>query len=105
MRTNPPAAVDPLRAHLANLKLSYLLEHFEALTQQASAEQWSHLDYLTRLIEGEAHRREDREGDERPDGVDPRLDHTKRLASGDRSAAPTHVHAERHAATGDRSQF
>ena len=58
--TGSTAASDPLRAHLANLKLSYLLEHFEALTQQASAEQWSHLDYLTRLIEGEAHRREDR---------------------------------------------
>jgi DNA replication protein DnaC len=58
--TGSPAASDALRAHLTNLKLSYLLEHLDALTQQAAAEQWSHLDYLTRLIEGEAHRREDR---------------------------------------------
>ena len=54
------AASDTLRTHLTHLKLSYLLEHLEALTQQAGAEQWSHLDYLARLIEGEAHRREDR---------------------------------------------
>lgn len=58
--TSTSAPSDLLRAHLGNLKLSYVLEHFEALTQQASAEQWSHLDHLTRLIEGEAHRREDR---------------------------------------------
>lgn len=51
---------EPLRAHLSSLKLSYVLEHFESLTQQAGAEQWPHVDYLARLIEGEAHRREDR---------------------------------------------
>ena len=66
MRHNRPpatgkyAASTSLRAHLANLKLSFVLEHLDELTQQAAAEQWSHLDYLTRLIEGEAHRREDR---------------------------------------------
>jgi DNA replication protein DnaC len=66
MRNNRPpvtgsdAASALLQTHLANLKLSYVLEHLEALTQQAAAEQWSHLDYLTRLIEGEAHAREDR---------------------------------------------
>ena len=53
-------ATEPLRAHLASLKLSYLLEHFESLAQQAGAEQWPHVEYLVRLIEGEAHRREDR---------------------------------------------
>jgi DNA replication protein DnaC len=60
----PPAtgsqASAALRAHLTTLKLSYFLEHLDTLTQQAAAEQWSHLDYLTRLIEGEVHRREDR---------------------------------------------
>jgi len=66
MRHNRPpatgnaAASASLRMHLTNLKLSFLLEHLDELTQQAAAEQWSHLDYLTRLIEGEAHRREDR---------------------------------------------
>jgi len=62
-RKTPPgieSATDSLRAQLASLKLSYLLEHFESLAQQAGAEQWSHVQYLARLIEGEAHRREDR---------------------------------------------
>ena len=53
-------ATETLRVQLANLKLSYLLEYFESLTQQADAEQWSRVEYLARLIEGEAHRREDR---------------------------------------------
>ena len=67
MRNNRPpvtasgdAASASLRTHLERLKLTYVLEHLEAMTQQAAAEQWSHLEYLTRLIEGEAHRREDR---------------------------------------------
>lgn len=51
---------DPLRALLGYLKLSYLLEHYESLAQTAAAEQWSHVEYVARLIEGEAHRREDR---------------------------------------------
>jgi len=55
-----PAATDLLRAQLATLKLPHLLDHFESLAQQAGAEQWSHVEYLTRLIEGEAHQREDR---------------------------------------------
>ncbi len=54
------STTDSLRAQLTRLKLSYLLEHFESLAQQAGAEQWSHVEYLARLIEGEAHRREDR---------------------------------------------
>jgi DNA replication protein DnaC len=59
-----PAGIEPttdsLRAQLASLKLAYLLEHFESLAQQAGAEQWSHVQYLARLIEGEAHLHEDR---------------------------------------------
>jgi DNA replication protein DnaC len=51
---------DSLRAHLTSLKLAYVLENFELLLQEAAAEQWSHVDYLSRLIEGEAHQREDR---------------------------------------------
>jgi DNA replication protein DnaC len=60
VKPNTQPATDPLRVHLASLKLSYLLEHAHALAQQAAAEQWSHLEYLLRLIEGEAHQREDR---------------------------------------------
>jgi len=51
---------ESLRAHLVSLKLAYVLEHFESLIQDAGAEQWPHVDYLARLIEGEAHQREDR---------------------------------------------
>ena len=50
---------DSLRAHLASLKLAYVLEHFESLIQDAGAEQWPLVDYLARLIKGEAHKRED----------------------------------------------
>ena len=58
--SNLPAVTDALRAHLTRLKLTYVLEHFESLIQEAGAEQWPHVDYLARLIEGEAHQREDR---------------------------------------------
>lgn len=53
-------ATEALRTHLASLKLSYLLAHYEALASQAAAEQWGHVEFLSRLIEGEAHQREDR---------------------------------------------
>ena len=58
-RSGSPAS-ETLRVQLASLKLSHLGEHFESLAQQAGAEQWSHVDYLARLIEGEAQAREDR---------------------------------------------
>ena len=54
------AETDLLHTQLASLKLPHLLEHFEPLAQQAGIEQWSHVEYLARLIEGEAHQREDR---------------------------------------------
>ena len=55
-----PTITATLRAHLAGLKLAHLLEHYEALAKEAGAEQWPHVDYLARLIEGEAHERETR---------------------------------------------
>jgi DNA replication protein DnaC len=66
MRTERPtsagsdATTDALRTHLVSLKLPHLLEHFESLGQQAGAEAWPHVQYLARLIEGEAQQREDR---------------------------------------------
>jgi DNA replication protein DnaC len=60
MSTDPPSEADALCAYLETLKLSFVREHFESLAQQAGAEQWSHVEYLARLIEGEAHRREQR---------------------------------------------
>jgi DNA replication protein DnaC len=53
-------AIDTLPAQLTELHLSYVLQHYEALAGDAGAQHRSHVDYLGRLIEGEAHRREDR---------------------------------------------
>jgi len=49
-----------LRTHLTTLQLPYIREHFEVTAQQAAALSMSHIDYLARLVEGEAHRRETR---------------------------------------------
>ena len=57
MKADPQA---PLRAHLITLQLPYIREHFEPLAQQAAAQNHSHIDYLARLVEGEAHQRETR---------------------------------------------
>lgn len=57
MKADPQA---PLRAHLTTLQLPYIREHFESAAQQAAAQSNSHVEYLARLVEGEAHRRETR---------------------------------------------
>lgn len=49
-----------LRAQLTTLQLPYIREHYEAAAHQAAAQSHSHVEYLARLIEGEAHRRETR---------------------------------------------
>jgi len=49
-----------LQAQLNALHLLFMGEHYQALASEAASKQWSHLDYLARLVEGEAHRREDR---------------------------------------------
>ncbi len=51
---------DSLPEQLALLKLPFTAEHYEALAKQAATHQWTHVDYLARLIEGEAAWREDR---------------------------------------------
>lgn len=53
-------AIEPLRTQLAGLHLSYVLQHYEALATEAAAQHWTPVDYLAHLVEGEAHRREDR---------------------------------------------
>ncbi len=45
---------------LSYLKLNYLLEHYEALAREAASAQWTHVEYLARLIEGEALERQQR---------------------------------------------
>jgi DNA replication protein DnaC len=49
-----------LRRQLQLLKLTSILEHFEELAAKAAAEQWSHVDFLARLVEGEAVLHQDR---------------------------------------------
>lgn len=44
---------------LTYLKLSYFKEQYEPMAQEAARDSWTHLDYLSRLIEGEFQRRTD----------------------------------------------
>ena len=55
-----PKANDALRQQLGYLKLPFIQANFEELARQAAQNQCSHLDFLCRLIEGEAHERADR---------------------------------------------
>ena len=55
-----PKANEELRQHLGYLNLLFIQEHFEALATQAAQNQWAHVEYLSRLIEGEAAQRQDR---------------------------------------------
>ena len=50
----PSGALDH---HLRDLKLAFIAEHYGDLANQAAGKQWSHVDFLGRLIEGEAHLR------------------------------------------------
>jgi len=50
---------EPLRDQLAYLKLQFILDHFEELAQDAASQQWSHVQFLSRLVEGEASLRHD----------------------------------------------
>jgi DNA replication protein DnaC len=49
-----------LIAQLTYLGLPFIGEHHQALAQQAATEHWSHLQFLERLIEGQAQARESR---------------------------------------------
>jgi DNA replication protein DnaC len=55
--TKPLSDIDH---HLASLKLSFIAEQYAELAQQAAEKAWSHVDYLARLMEGEADLRRDR---------------------------------------------
>lgn len=49
-----------LNNHLQYLKLPFLADNYESIAKQAATEQWTHVKYLARLIEGEATKRRDR---------------------------------------------
>lgn len=51
---------DELHRQLGYLKLLFMQEHCQELARQAGQSQWSHMDFLSRLVEGEASARQDR---------------------------------------------
>lgn len=53
-KTSAASPDDDLRRQLELLKLPFILEHFEELARKAGSEQWSHVEFLARLVEGEA---------------------------------------------------
>ena len=58
--TQSQPRTETLNEQLSYLKLNYLLEHYEALASEAAQAQWTHVDYLACLIEGEALERQQR---------------------------------------------
>jgi DNA replication protein DnaC len=55
-----PHDTDPLDQHLHHLKLPWVRDHREALAARAAKGQWTHLEFLARLLEGESHQRRER---------------------------------------------
>src|SRR6266496_6316749 len=51
---------DQLVSYLIYLKLSYFREHHQSLAKEAVEKNWTQLDFLSRLAEGESLRRKDR---------------------------------------------
>ncbi len=49
-----------LQQQLGYLNLPFMQEHVEELARQAATSQWSHIDFLARLVEGETAYRQDR---------------------------------------------
>jgi DNA replication protein DnaC len=57
---NDKENIPPLTKNLKYLKLPFMLEQHQDLAKDASKKQWSHLDYLEKLADGEAAFRQDR---------------------------------------------
>src|SRR5215831_5196402 len=55
--TTSSSDVEP---HLTYLKLAFMVQHYAELATQAAHKMWPHVEYLARLVEGEAHLRRDR---------------------------------------------
>ena len=56
----PPERLGDVEAHLAYLKLPFSAAQYATLAKDAAHKAWSHVDYLARLLEGEAAMRRDR---------------------------------------------
>ena len=55
-----PAMPESVLEQLTYLKLPFMREHFESLAKEAAQAHWGHVDYLARLVEGEALDRQQR---------------------------------------------
>jgi DNA replication protein DnaC len=55
-----PTPSGDVEHHLTYLKLSFMAQHYAKLATQAAHKMWPHVDYLARLVEGEADVRRDR---------------------------------------------
>jgi DNA replication protein DnaC len=62
---NPRTMPDDLHQQLGYLKLPFMQEHCEELAKQAAQNQWSHVEFLRRLVEGETAAHQDRARDRR----------------------------------------
>jgi len=56
----PPEQLSTVDHHLAYLKLCFIAEQYAALAKHAAHKAGSHIDYLAKLMEGEANLRRDR---------------------------------------------
>ena len=56
----PQSMSDELDRQLDELRLPFMRQHVDDLIRQAAAGQWSHAEFLARLVEGEAAGRQDR---------------------------------------------
>ena len=57
---HPRTSPDAVEQHLLSLKLSFMAAHYGDMAQHAAQKQWSHVDYLASLAQGEADLRRDR---------------------------------------------
>ena len=57
---DPKKLHDELRQQLAYLKLPFIEQHLDELAKQAASAQWSHVEFLSRLIDGETHEHQER---------------------------------------------
>jgi DNA replication protein DnaC len=55
-----PTPSGDVEHHLTYLKLAFMAQHYAELATQAAQKMWPHVDYLARLVEGEAYLRRDR---------------------------------------------
>ena len=55
-----PERLGDVDSHLAYLKLPFIAAHYATLAKDAAHKAWSHVDYLAKLLEGEADLRRDR---------------------------------------------